>query len=62
MARLIPTSQDCPLQGCEVNEIMNHLLERELNKEIAKKEFKTFYSETQAPIIYCKECYQKEIN
>ena len=60
----LPVPRRCPF--CRIHKKLLRWVDKLTLKDrtcaLCKKEFKTFYSETQAPIIYCKECYQKEIN
>ncbi len=59
----LPIPHDCPF--CRINEKLNlwvdnmHLKNRICDK--CGKEFRTHWGQSRAPIIYCKECYQKEV-
>ncbi len=54
---------ECPF--CRINNKLSiwvdnmHLKDRICDK--CNKDFKTHYSKKEAPIVYCKECYKKEI-
>lgn len=59
----LPIPRDCPF--CRINEKLNlwvdnmHLKDRVCDK--CGIDFKTHWGKDRAPIIYCKECYKKEV-
>jgi len=59
----LPIPHECPF--CMINEKLNiwvdsmKLKDRICNK--CKTKFKTHWDEERAPVIYCKDCYKKEV-
>ncbi|OGZ98570.1 MAG: hypothetical protein A3C07_03880 [Candidatus Sungbacteria bacterium RIFCSPHIGHO2_02_FULL_47_11] len=61
--RNLPLPRECPF--CRINEKFILWVKnlRQIPRVCSKcgKEFKTKYTEAEAPVIYCKECYLKEV-
>ncbi len=59
----LPLPRKCPF--CRINDKLNIWVDNmTLRDRVCGKcgiQFKTHYSEERAPLVYCKDCYQKEV-